>query len=67
MTPHTICFDFPELDGDSWFAAKIGDTFGLTASLEQAARFDERTAHRVLENGYGPAVAAYGVVVEVPR
>jgi hypothetical protein len=73
MTPPTsppsyaICFDFPESDGTPMFAwQNPGEPYGLTASLENAAQFEEEEiAERVLRNSFGPSIRECGTVVEV--
>lgn len=66
MSDYTIAFDFPEGDGDPWFASFIGDVADWTPSLASAEMFDsEDTAERFLAISYGPWARQYGVVVEV--
>ena len=68
MTEYAICFDFPETEGQPWFATRLNDGFGVTTSLAEAERFvDEAAADRTLKNGWGPAMAEFGIVVELAQ
>lgn len=63
---YAICFDFPEED-DPVFAGFTGSgAMGFTPTLRTARRFSsEAITGQVLRNSYGPAVAKFGVVVEI--
>lgn len=63
---HTICFDFPERNGDPLFSGWHKGALGFAPSLATAAKWaTEEEAQRHLDNSYGPEVRAYGSVVEI--
>jgi hypothetical protein len=62
----TICFDFPELEGEPQFAGWYKGTPGFAPSLASAMLFDdEETAERFLNGSYAAETAECGRVVEV--
>lgn len=71
MTEYAICFDFPEQNGDPFFAAfvpvlTLSADAGMTPLLAIAKRFEsEAIAERFLATSYGPEARSYGVVVEI--
>jgi hypothetical protein len=61
-----ICFDFPDEDDPVFAGFTESGAMGFASSLKASRRFSsEAIAGQVLRNSYGPAVAKFGVVVEV--
>lgn len=67
MLSFAIVFDFPDADGEPWYAGRTRDgALGLVRPLARALKFtSEAAADRTLANGYGPSTRPYGTIVEV--
>lgn len=65
-TSYAICFDWPEMNGEPWFAARtLGHGSGFTGDIGLAIRFESEDQARRLLDAYPEEGRKFGTVVEV--